>query len=186
MSKALLHMAHKYKSKSNNPDEMRYDIYVAKIKKANEAPMTKKQFDTAYERMEDYYNHQQVRGGVLDAIHKKLHSLYPKLIGKDDSMYKIKKLTHGQFEEAGYGEADEAVKLIDKYDDQDLHLRRLYNSINVGGDHKYIIEKMIERTEDKAPMKYIKKHEKDYMKQAVNLKDERGNYRPPPRRITEI
>ena len=45
---------------------------------------------------------------------------------------------------------------------------------------------MVERTEDKAPMEYIKKHEKDYMKQAVNLRDEHGIYRRPPRPITEI
>jgi hypothetical protein len=186
MSKALLHMAHKMKSKSNNPDEMRYDIYVAKIKKENETPMTKKQFDTAYERMVDYYNHHQVRLKVENAIREKLHALYPKLISKGDSMYEIKKLTHGQFEEAGYGEADEAVKLIDKFEDQSLHLRRLHNSINIEGQHKYIIEKMVERFEDKEPMEYIKKHEKDYMKQAVNLRDEHGVRTRPPRPITEI
>ena len=179
-------MAHKYKSKSNNTDEMRYDIYVAKITKEGDKPMTKKQFDEAYERMEDYNDHRQIILKVENAIREKLHALYPKLISKGDSMYQIKKLTHGQFEEAGYGEADEAVKLIDKFDNQSLHLRRLRNSINLEGHHNSIILQMIERTEDKAPMKYMRKHEKDYMTQAVNLRDKHGIYTRPPRNITEI
>jgi len=185
MSKALLHMAHKYKSRSNNPDEMRYDIYVAKIKKEGDKPMTKKQFDESYDRMNDFLNHKQVKGGVQDEIYKKLHTLYPKLIGKDDSMYRIKQLTYDQFEKEGY-DAQEAIKLIDRFEDQDLHLRRLYNSINMLGHHRNIIERMINKTEDKKPIEYIKKHEKDYMKQAVNLRDKHGIYTRPPRNITEI
>ena len=188
MSKALLHLAHKHKSRHNNPDEMRYDIYLSEMKKKepDTKVMSKKQFDEAYERLIDTDHQFQVNPKIKEAIHKKLHELYPKLIGKDYSMYKIRQLTHEQFEEEGY-DPKEAVKLVEKYEDQDLHRARLINSIDFrNGGHLGIIHTIMKKTEDTKPMEYIKKHEKDYMKQAVNLRDKHGIYTRPPKPISQI
>jgi hypothetical protein len=193
MSKALLHLGHKNKTRSNNPDEIMYDAYLHELKKEypNTKPYTKKQVDEAYDRIEDIHNLEWNIPRLDKEVAEKIKSKYPNIFKKNDDLYDIKRYTYGELEEKGLTENNvlDIQKLLNYAEDQEIEKNRLRNSIYHEGQqrtHYNILRNVFDKVKEKPKEQYMGNYKPSYIKKGVNIRNEHGFIRQHHRPIREI